>query len=180
MRGRAAQTLARGADAGEKFRQGRRSTQRMAGQLSWADKDSGRRPQPAARRHARCAGERSRGAKAHQAVNTAPLLLIVVRWRGGGGAAGGPSLRRRCAESAVMCTTPGEPLCSMRAAAPRRGSVRLEQCAWQGCAPAFACTARPELAREPGFDPSALRESVNSYGRPGGPGLTYNIILYDI
>ena len=68
-------------------------------------------------------------AKAHQAVNTAPLLLIVVRWRGGGGAAGGPSLRRRCAESAVMCTTPGEPLCSMRAAAPRRGAIRLELCA---------------------------------------------------
>ena len=132
------------------------------------------------RRHGRCAGERSRGAKAHQAVNTAPLLLIVVRWRGGGGAAGGPSLCSRSAESAVMCTTPGEPLCSMRAAAPRRGSVRLEQCAWQGCAPAFACTARPELAREPGFDPSALRESVNSYGRPGGPGLTYNIIFYNI
>ena len=46
--------------------------------------------------------------------------------------------------------------------------------------PSGRLAREPRLARAPGFDPSASRESVNSYGRPGGPGLTYNLIFYNI
>jgi hypothetical protein len=81
------------------------------------------------RAHARArARAHTARARTHQAVSMAPLLFIRVMCSGGRAASGGPSACSCSAAAAVMCTRPGRPVCSIRAAVQGGGCVcgRLE------------------------------------------------------
>ena len=103
---------------------------------------------------------------ANQAVSIVPLLLISVGCSGGRGVPPGPSRCSCAADSAVICTSPGRPDCSIRAAArcPSPTAARTQAQTYQAYARAHTNTRsyQPQQGKQPALFSFAIASTATN------------------